>query len=54
MQGLVTFFNHINESYSISDVLHFEIKINEGNLKNSKKVKRKSEEVYSLYFKGGN
>ena len=52
--GIGNFFNHINESYSISDVLHFEIKINEENLKNSKKVKQKSEEVYSLYFKGGN
>ena len=52
--GIGNFFNHINESYSISDVLHFEIIINEENLKNSKKVKQKSEEVYSLYFKGGN
>ena len=52
--GIDNFFNYINESYSISDVLHFEIKISEENFKNSKKVKEKSEEVYSLYFKGGN
>jgi hypothetical protein len=47
------FFNYINESYSISDVLHFEIKTSEEKLRNSNKVKEKSEEVYSLYFKGG-
>lgn len=52
--GVDNFFNYINESYSISDVLHFEIKTSEENLKNSKKMKQKWGEVYSLYFKGGN
>ncbi|USK72327.1 DUF262 domain-containing protein [Peribacillus asahii] len=52
--GVDNFFNYINESYFISDVLHFEIKTSEENLKNSKKLKQKWGEVYSLYFKGGN
>lgn len=52
--GVDNFFNYINESYSISDILHFEIKISEENLKNSKRLKQKWGEVYSLYFKGGN
>lgn len=51
--GVDNFFNYMNELYSISDVLHFEIKTREDELKNSKKMKGKWGEVYSIYFKGG-
>jgi hypothetical protein len=51
--GVQNFFNYVNESYSISDVLLFEIKTSEENLKNSVIVKEKSERLYSLYSKGG-
>ncbi|MEQ2527406.1 DUF262 domain-containing protein [Bacillaceae bacterium CLA-AA-H227] len=52
--GVANFFNHINESYSISDVLHFEISASREKLKNANKLKDKYGEVHSLYFKGGN
>ncbi|ONG60064.1 DUF262 domain-containing protein [Bacillus cereus] len=52
--GVANFFNHIHESYSIRDVLHFEIRISEEKLNNSEIVKQKSKELFSLYFKGGN
>ncbi|KGR79177.1 DUF262 domain-containing protein [Ureibacillus manganicus] len=52
--GVHNFFNYVNESYSIRDILHFEVKTSEEKLKNSKKMKEKWEKVYSLYFEGGN
>lgn len=51
--GIDNFFNHINESYSISNVLHFEIKTKE-NFNNSQKMKDKWGEVYNKFLKGGN
>uniref|UniRef100_UPI003F49A940 DUF262 domain-containing protein n=1 Tax=Niallia taxi TaxID=2499688 RepID=UPI003F49A940 len=52
--GVYNFFNYVNESYSIRDVLNFEVKTREEKLKNSKKMKEKWGKVYGLYFEGGN
>ena len=52
--GVANFFNYVYESYSVRDVLYFEVKINEEQLKNSKKMKGKWESVYNTYFEGGN
>ena len=52
--GIANFFNYVYEAYSVRDVLYFEVKTNEEQLKNSKKMKAKWESVYNLYFEGGN
>lgn len=51
--GIKNFFNHVAESFSINDILHFYIQVEEENLKNAQRIKRKNEKVYQLYFQGG-